>query len=132
MRTNTDYKFQFDEVRSEPSTIPTEKKSLVEVLTNLSSTWSSKLQLHRFHQESLTSSEKEYREQKMAFEAIPPLFLSPHRGRFVAVRNGEIMDSDTELAALTNRFFGQHGDVPVYIGKVDEKLKVSIDTPFLS
>lgn len=76
-----------------------------------------------------TQSEREFGEQKEAFEKIPPLFLEPYRNKFIACRDGKIVDSDEDFAVLVRRFFGTYGDVPVYITKVGEDEPIVIDTP---
>lgn len=75
------------------------------------------------------TADLEFRQQKEAFNRIPPLVLIPYRGRFVASYNGEIVDSDDNLAELTRRFFGERGDVPVYITKIGEPIRITISTP---
>jgi hypothetical protein len=71
----------------------------------------------------------EFDQQKAAFNEIPPLVLLPFQGLFVASRNGEIVDSDANLPSLTNRFFSQYGDVPVYITRVGGRRRVLLRTP---
>lgn len=83
-----------------------------------------------FQPQTLTESEREFREQEEAFRQIPPLFLEQYRGQFVASRNGRILDSDEDLASLSRRFFETHGDVPVFMTKIGEDFDVVIDTPF--
>lgn len=78
----------------------------------------------------LPPEEREFEEQKSAFEQIPSLLLEPCRGQFVIAHNGRILDSDTDLTTLTRRFFGQHGDMEVYITRVGMAERESIDTPF--
>jgi len=75
-------------------------------------------------------SEIEFEEQKREFKKILPLILEQYRGLYIAVRKGEIVDSDADLDMLTNRFFTGHGDVPVYVTKVGEEMEEVIDTPF--
>jgi len=77
-----------------------------------------------------TASEREFNEQKRLFEQIPPLLLEPYRGLFVISHNGQILDADTDLDALTNRFFVEHGDVPIYLKKIGGQLREVIDTHF--
>jgi hypothetical protein len=71
----------------------------------------------------------EFEKQKTAFKKIPPLALVPYQGLFVASRNGEIVDSDTDLPSLTNRFFSQYGDVPVCITRIGRRPRVLLRTP---
>lgn len=79
----------------------------------------------------LTPAEREYREQKEAFENIPPLLLREYLGRFVIAHNGQILDSDTNLTTLTRRFFGgRDRNKPVFIAPVGIEEEESIETPF--
>jgi hypothetical protein len=78
----------------------------------------------------LTPKERAFYEQKAAFLSIRPLFLSQYGDKYVASMNGEIIDSDNDLATLSSRFFQQHGDVPVYITKVGSIQPESVVTPF--
>jgi hypothetical protein len=78
--------------------------------------------------------EEEFNKQKKAFlkrAAEEPLFLTPYLGKFVACCDGNIVDNDSDVIALTDRFFTRYGDVPVYIGKIGRKRKVFIDSPAL-
>lgn len=78
----------------------------------------------------LSESDQAFNEQKRFFEAIPPLLLEEYRGRFVASRNGEIVDSDDDFVNLTHRFFQNAGNVPVYMTKIGEDEGIFIETPF--
>jgi len=78
-----------------------------------------------------TDSERNFQEQKLAFEEIPPLLLEKYRGQFVASLNGRIVDSDHDYVTLVHRFFGTFGDVPVYITKIGHRDVVMVDTPFV-
>lgn len=81
--------------------------------------------------DNLTPAEREYQEQKEAFEKIPPLLLREYLGQFVIVHNGKILDSDNDLTTLTRRFFiGRNRDKPVYIAPVGIEEEESIETPF--
>lgn len=80
---------------------------------------------------TMTQAEKEFSEQKEAFLAIPPLLLAEYRGEYVVSHNGEILDHDTDLPTLTRRFYEQHGDIAIYIDKVNGLITATIDTPFL-
>ena len=81
--------------------------------------------------QNLTLAEREFEEQERLFEQIPPLLLEPYRGQFVASMDGQIVDSDEDLATLSRRFFETHGDMAVFMTKVGEEFDVVIDTPFL-
>jgi len=79
---------------------------------------------------NLPPEEREFEEQKEAFENIPPLLLEQYRGQFVVAHGGEILDHDSDFAVLTRRFFKQHGDMPVYMTQIGDEAGESIDTPF--
>jgi len=54
----------------------------------------------------------------VAFSHIPKSSLEPYEGRYVAVYEGRIVDSDPDEAGLAERFYSNYGYVPVYIHKV--------------
>ncbi|MEW6127722.1 MAG: hypothetical protein AB1757_11850 [Acidobacteriota bacterium] len=82
-------------------------------------------------EQPLPSTESVFQKQKRLFEYIPAAALIQYRGQFVAACNGVIVDSDSNLPALSRRFVETYGHVPVYITKVGEKIRVHIPTPFL-
>src|SRR5262245_37540875 len=65
----------------------------------------------------LPDRDRAFLAQKKAFGAISEERLRQYQGRYVASLNGEIVDSDTDLVALTRRFFEVNGEVAVYITK---------------
>jgi hypothetical protein len=71
-----------------------------------------------------------YEIQKAAFSRIGRLFLYPYSGQWVVSRDGHIVDSDSDLQALSRRFFEANGDVDVYITKVGVAQASRIRTPF--
>ena len=81
--------------------------------------------------EPLAPGDLEFWLEKQAFEMIPKDRLTPNEGMFIASKDGNVVDSDTNLEALTDRFFRQFGDVPVYMTKVGgAENELRIDTPF--
>jgi hypothetical protein len=53
-----------------------------------------------------------------AFAKMPQSALDPYFGKFVAVYNGNIVDSDVDEGELALRFYRTFGYVPVYIHEV--------------
>ena len=53
-----------------------------------------------------------------AFAQMPQNTLDPYFGKFVAVYNGDIVDSDPDEGELALRFYRTFGYVPVYIHEV--------------
>jgi hypothetical protein len=54
----------------------------------------------------------------VAFAHMPQASLDPYFGKFVAVYNGRIVDSDADERSLVLRFYRTYGYVPVYIHEV--------------
>jgi len=78
----------------------------------------------------LSPRELEFWLERAAFEMIPKTQLAKHEGQYVASRDGKIIESDSSLEALTNKFFMRYGDVSVYMTKVGDEEPERIDTPF--
>lgn len=53
-----------------------------------------------------------------AFNQLPQTMIDEFYGRYVAVYQGNIVDSDTDEGELALRFYRTFGYVPVYIHKV--------------
>ena len=49
-----------------------------------------------------------------------PAPLLTHRGKFVAIHDGEVVDSDADEVQLGLRVYGKYGDVPICFGLVSE------------
>jgi DNA-directed RNA polymerase subunit H (RpoH/RPB5) len=76
-------------------------------------------------------TESEFARQKCLFLAIPESEREQYRGQYVASRDGRILDSDEDLRALSHRFFSQHGEVSVYMTKIDGPIRATLRTPLL-
>lgn len=70
-----------------------------------------------------------FERQKQAFMDIQPDILAPYHGKFVASRNGVIVDSDTDLVALSHRVREQYGNLPIYMTRIGKA--VNMPTPFV-
>ena len=68
----------------------------------------------------LTKGEREYQ----AFLRLLPQLLSTHRGQYVAVHEGQVVDSDTDDIALIQRVHARVGYVPIHVGLVTDPLPV--------
>lgn len=80
--------------------------------------------------EPLAPGELEFWFEKQAFGMIPKDRLTQYEGMFVASKDGNVVDSDANLEALTDRFFTKFGDVPVYMTRIGREPEVRVDTPF--
>ncbi len=59
----------------------------------------------------------------MTFQGLLPDLLKTHRGRFVAIHDGRVIDTDEDESALARRTIGLPGE-PVYIQEVRAEARV--------
>ena len=71
----------------------------------------------RAQNQALAALEKE----RAAFVRLKDQLLRTHRGKFVAILNGEVVGVDEDDRTLTRRVYAEYGYVPVYIDRVVEK-----------
>ena len=69
---------------------------------------------------ALSKGEREYR----AFLHLLPGLLVTHQGKFVAVHEGQVVDSDANDIVLIQRVHARIGYVPIYVGLVSEERQV--------
>ena len=68
----------------------------------------------------LPRGEQEYQ----AFLRLLPELLATHRGRYVAVHDGKVVDSDSDDVALILRVQARLGYVPIHVGLVTEQQRI--------
>ena len=61
--------------------------------------------------------EREYR----AFRRLLPGLLQTHRGKYVAVHNEQVIDSDADEMALILRALAKAGNVDIHVGLVTDQ-----------
>jgi hypothetical protein len=64
-----------------------------------------------------SKGEREYR----AFLRLLPELLPAYRGKFVAIHDGQVVDSDTDDMALVRRVHARVGYVPIHVRRVTER-----------
>jgi hypothetical protein len=62
----------------------------------------------------LTMGEREYQ----AFLRLLPELLTTHRGLYVAIHDGKVVDSGTDDIALIQRVHARIGYVPIHVGLI--------------
>jgi hypothetical protein len=65
----------------------------------------------------LSKGEREYQ----AFLRLLPQLLGTHQGRYVAVHEGQVIDSDADDIALIQRVHARIGYVPIHVGLVTDR-----------
>lgn len=69
-------------------------------------------------------------EEIAAFERIKPELLKTHKGKQVAILNGQLVDSDEDKRALAKRVYAKYGYRPILMIEVRETPRVyTIDSP---
>ena len=56
-----------------------------------------------------------------AFQRLLPQLLETHRGKYVVIHAGRVVDSGEDDLTLALRFFAEHGNVPIHIGLVADE-----------
>lgn len=56
-----------------------------------------------------------------AFQRLLPQFLETHRGQYVVIHEGRVVDSGPDDLALALRFFAERGNVPIHVGLVTDQ-----------
>jgi hypothetical protein len=67
----------------------------------------------------------EFEAEKSAFERLEPGLMATYKGKYVAIRNGQVVGSDEDKMTLIGRVYDTFGYGPVYIHKVGEPLRVT-------
>jgi hypothetical protein len=65
----------------------------------------------------MAKGEREYRE----FQRMLPELLKTHRGEFVAVHDGQVIDSDADDVKLIQRVHAKIGYMPIHVELVSEQ-----------
>lgn len=68
----------------------------------------------------LSKGEREHQ----AFLRLLPELLKTHRGKHVAIHDGQVVDHDTDDIALIKRVYEKIGYVPIYVGLVVESQRI--------
>jgi hypothetical protein len=64
-----------------------------------------------------TKWEREYE----AFRQLLPQLLATHRGQYVAIHDGQVVDSGDDKLALALRVLNRVGNVAIHVGLVSEE-----------
>ena len=68
------------------------------------------------------------RERRM-FLNLESALLQTHRGKFVAIHDGKVVDTDADEVQLGLRVYRKYGYVPIYFGLVSETPTPTVRVP---
>jgi hypothetical protein len=71
-----------------------------------------------------TQRETGFQQDMEAFEQLKSELLRTHRGQWVAIQRGEVIEIGPDRSQVLDRVYSKLGYVPVYVQQVEEKPKV--------
>lgn len=66
---------------------------------------------------------QKFEREKEAYLHLKPQLLQTHRGHFVAIHEGKVVDTDQDKRELVRRVVERYGNKPIYIQLVAEELR---------
>jgi hypothetical protein len=65
-----------------------------------------------------TPPESKWRSEQRAFQRLLPQLLQTHRGLFVAIHEGQVVESGTDKLEVAGRAYARFGYQPIYVSLV--------------
>jgi hypothetical protein len=65
--------------------------------------------------------EDKWRREQRAFQRLLPDLLHTHAGKYVAIHDEQVVDTDGDLVTLGRRVYRRYGYIPIYMDLVAEK-----------
>jgi hypothetical protein len=66
----------------------------------------------------------EFEQEQAAFKRLEPSLMATYKDRYVAIRGGQVVDSDEDKMTLISRVYNTLGYGPMYVHKVGEPVRV--------
>lgn len=60
-----------------------------------------------------------------AFKKLLPSLLATHRGKYVAIHEGQVVDSGDDKLELALRVLGRVGNVPIHVGLITDETEIT-------
>ncbi len=73
--------------------------------------------------------EDKWRREQRAFMQLLPELLRTHRGQYVAIHEGQVVESGTDKLAVAGQAYARFGYVPIYVSFVIEQPAPSVRIP---
>ena len=65
-----------------------------------------------------------FERERQAFERLKPELLRTHRGQWVAIHQGEVVEAGQDRSHVLDSVYDRFGYVPVYVQLVEEHPRV--------
>jgi hypothetical protein len=65
--------------------------------------------------------ETKFQKERRAFQALLPILLPTHRDKYVAIHNGEVVESGDDRISVVERAYDNYGYIPIYVGLVTDQ-----------
>jgi len=65
-----------------------------------------------------------FEQERQAFERLKPELLRTHRGQWVAIHQGEVVEAGQDRSQVLDSAYDRFGYVPVYVQLVEEQPRV--------
>jgi len=65
-----------------------------------------------------------FEQERQAFERLKPELLRTHRGQWVAIHQGEVVEAGQDRSQVLDSVYDRFGYVPVYVQLVEEQPRV--------
>jgi hypothetical protein len=65
-----------------------------------------------------------FERERQAFERLKPELLRTHRGQWVAIYQGEVVEVGHDRSQVLDRVYDRFGYVPVYVQQVEERQRI--------
>ena len=74
-------------------------------------------------------TETNWESERRAFLEMHNSLLKTHRGKYVAIHRGRVVESGEDKVALALLAYERHGYVPIYVGLVTDKPRPPVRIP---
>jgi hypothetical protein len=77
----------------------------------------------------LDRTEGKWGEERQAFCRLLPELLAAHRGQFVAIHEGKVVESGEDKIEVALRAYSRFGYVPIFVSRVEEQPGPAVRIP---
>jgi hypothetical protein len=67
-----------------------------------------------------TEPESKWEREYRVFQSLRPTLLATHRGKYVAVHAGQVVESGDDKVAVAQQAYARFGYQPIYVGLVSD------------